>query len=101
MRPMLMRPRIWSVEKPTWDDLDPISGELWIWEEWHRCWKLGDPSWCEEMSWWLPFNALCDPNYRKFEAEYKEKVKAQSKKCAEYLKENKENEGNWYGFYGW
>ena len=98
---MLMRPRIWSEEKPTWADLDPDSGELWIWEEWNRCWKLSDPSWCEDSSWWLPFNAMCDPNYQKFEAEYKAKVKAQSKKCAEYLKENKETEGSWFGFYGW
>lgn len=90
MRPMLMRPRIWSEEKPTWDDLDPDSGELWIWEEWHRCWKLGDPSWCEDSTWWLPFNAMCDPNYQKFEAEYKEKIKEQSKKVAEYTQNNPE-----------
>ena len=101
MRPMLKCPRLYGELKPTWDDLDPDSGELWIWEEWHRCWKLADPSWCEDSTWWLPFNAMCDPNYMQFEAQYKDKIKQQSKKCAEYLKENKESEGNWFGFYGW
>jgi hypothetical protein len=98
---MMMRPRCYGEEKPTWDDLDPDSGELWLWEECRRCWRLYDPSWCKDDTWWLPFNALCDPGYQAFEKEYKAKVKAQSKKCAEYLKENKVSEGNWYGFYGW
>jgi hypothetical protein len=33
---------------------------------------------------------MCDPNYQKFEAEYKEKIKEQSKKVAEYTKNNPE-----------
>lgn len=91
-----MRPRLYEEEKPNWEDLDPESGYFWIWEEWNLSWKLADPSWCGDDTWWLPFNALPDPSYHRFKMEYEKakerqnKIKKQSKECAEYMKQNKE-----------
>ena len=88
MRPMLLRPRNFNEEKPTGADIDPDTGYLWWWEEWSNAWRLCDPSWCDTYKWWLPYNAIPDPDEYHFNEDYKKLVKEQSKKCAEYMEAN-------------
>ena len=71
MRPMLLRPRDFNEEKPTGADIDPDTGYLWWWEEWSNAWRLCDPSWCDTYKWWLPYNAIPDPDEYHFNEDYK------------------------------